>query len=246
MTLLCFLWLVGPVRCITVINTEPMHCCKFLFFTALCVGVHACIFVTTDTISDLMFPTASSHAPLYHGPRYLQQLLQYMKLRHPGHSGASFGSWASWCIVSAVVFSSAVWKEFLFRGVYFGDLRTRMPLWKANLTTSVIYALAHEPLQVSSDGAITLYVVSCAPMLMGALWYGYLYHKCNNLVVLVLAHLLFNVGLFAVHLSKRLSETYQAMVGLSSTVDAMRSIAQADTPMKERSQHEDRSCLLQT
>jgi len=201
MTFLGFLWAVGPMRCIDVINTEPMHMCRLFLLTILGVGVHLCIFVMTDTINDLIFPRASSTVGLYQGPRYLHQLLTYLAIRYPTQSSTSIGPWAAWCVVSAVVFSSAVWKEFLFRGVYLGGLKTKMPFWAANLTTALIYALAHEPLEMSGDGAIKLHLVACTPLLMGAIWYGYLYHKCNNLVVIVLAHLLFNSGLLAMHLS---------------------------------------------
>jgi len=201
MTFLGFLWAVGPTRCITVVNTEPLHKCRLVLLTVLGVGVHLCIFVTTDTINDLIFPRASTTVGLYQGPRYLHQLLTYLAIRYPAHTSASFGPWAAWCVVSGVVFSSAVWKEFLFRGVYLGGLRTKMPFWAANVTTALIYALAHEPLELSSDGTIKLHIVACTPLLMGAIWYGYLYHKCNNLVVIVLAHLLFNSGLLAMHLS---------------------------------------------
>lgn len=200
MTFLGFLWSVGPLRCITVVNTEPMHKCRLLFLTILGACVHACIFIMTDTINDLIFPDAAKTVGLYQGPRYLHQLLMYWAIRYPARATSSVGPWAAWCVVSAVVFSSAVWKEFLFRGVYLGGLRTRMPFWAANVTTALVYALAHEPLQLSSDGAVKLQMVTCAPLLMGAMWYGYLYQSSNNLVVTVLAHLLFNASLLALHL----------------------------------------------
>mmetsp|Transcript_135566 Transcript_135566/g.377532 ORF Transcript_135566/g.377532 Transcript_135566/m.377532 type:complete len:464 (+) Transcript_135566:41-1432(+) len=200
MTFLGFLWSVGPMRCITVVNTEPMHKCRLLVLTVFCFGVHVCIFAMTDTISDLIFPDANAVVDLYTGPRYLHQLLKYLTIRYPERS-ASFGLWAAWCVVSAVVFASAVWKEFLFRGVYLGGLRTRMPFWAANVTVALIYALAHEPLTLSADGTIRLRIVGLSPLMMGAMWYGYLYHKCNNLIVIVLAHLLFNACLLGLHLS---------------------------------------------
>lgn len=200
MTFLGFLWSVGPMRCIAVVNTEPLHKCRFMFLTIMCVVAHVFIFVTVDTISDLIFPQASSTVDLYHGPRYLHQLLRYLAIRYPVRS-ASFGPWVAWCVVSAVVFSSAVWKEFLFRGIYLGGLRTRMPFWVANITVSIIYALAHEPLILSADGTVRLHVVACAPLFMSSMWYGYMYHRCNNLVVVVLSHLTFNATLLWLHLA---------------------------------------------
>jgi len=199
MTFLGFLWSVGPMRCIAVVNTEPMHNCRLLLLTLVCVAVHMLIFVMTDTISDLIFPQASSTVDLYHGPRYLHQLLMYLAIRYPVRN-ASFGPWAAWCVVSAVVFSSAVWKEFLFRGIYLGGLRTKMPFWAANITASLIYALAHEPMFLSGDGTVRLHIVAMAPLLMSSMWYCYMYHSCNNLLVTVLAHLTFNATLLWLHL----------------------------------------------
>eukprot|EP00931_Biecheleriopsis_adriatica_P060832 TRINITY_DN36546_c0_g1_i1.p1 TRINITY_DN36546_c0_g1~~TRINITY_DN36546_c0_g1_i1.p1 ORF type:complete len:431 (-),score=75.07 TRINITY_DN36546_c0_g1_i1:50-1342(-) len=201
MTFLGFLWSVGPQRCIAVVNTEPVRSnCRLLWVSCLGAAVAAIIFIITDTISDLIFPLAASSNDLYHGPRYLHQLLVYLKLRYPVPDD-SFGPWAAWFLVSAVVFSSAVWKEFLFRGVYFGGLRTRMPFWAANMASALIFALAHEPIQLATDGSIKLHIVACAPLMMGAMWYGYLYHISNNLIVTVLAHLMFNSALFALHLN---------------------------------------------
>lgn len=197
-TFIGFLWAVGVQRCIAVLNTEPMHKCRLLFLTAVCTVVHFLVYIFTDTISDLIFPEAGA---LFQGPRYLHQLLMYLAIRYPVRSGAdAIGMWAAWCVVSAVVFASAVWKEFLFRGVYLGGLRTRLPFWAANAITALVYAFAHEPLRLSSDGTISLRLVASAPLLMGSLWYGYLYHRCNNLVVTVLAHLIFNAGLLGLHL----------------------------------------------
>lgn len=198
-TFLGFLWSVGPGRCINVVNTEPMHKCRLAFIALMGGIVHLGIFVATDTISDLIFPDAGKSIDLYSGPRYLHQLLKYLAIRYPSRS-ASFGLWAAWILLSAVVFTSAVWKEFLFRGVYLGGLRTSMPFWAANVTAALVYAFAHEPLQVSHTGTIQLCTVGCAPLFIGSLWCGYLYHSCNNLVVTVCAHLLFNAGLVWLHL----------------------------------------------
>lgn len=200
MTFLGFLWSVGPHRCIAVVNTEPVRTsCRLIWMAMVGAVVYAVIFVIADTISDLIFPLASSAHDLFAGPRYLHQLLLYLTVRYPVRED-SFCSWTAWCVVSAVVFSSAVWKEFLFRGVYLGGLRTRMPFWAANMTTALIYALAHEPIYLSPDGSVTLQLVGCAPLLIGAMWYGYLYQSCNNLIVTVLAHLLFNAVLLGLHL----------------------------------------------
>jgi len=200
MTFLGFLWSVGPQRCIATVNTEPMRSsCRLVFLAIWGAIIHACILITADTISDLIFPLASSSHDLYHGPRYLHQLLRYCTVRYPV-TDDSFGPYLAWCVVSAVVFSSAVWKEFLFRGVYLGGLRSRMPFWAANVVTAMIYALAHEPIILSQDGCVSLKIVGCAPLVMGAMWYGYLYQSCNNLIVVVLAHLLFNSVLLALHI----------------------------------------------
>jgi len=199
-TFLGFLWSVGPQRCIAVVNTEPLRSsCRTVFLAMWGAIIHAGIFITADVISDLIFPLASRSSDLYHGPRYLHQLLTYLTLRYPV-TDDSFGPYLAWCVVSAVVFSSAVWKEFLFRGVYLGGLRSQMPFWAANVITAMIYALAHEPIVLAPDGCLTLKIVGCAPLIMGAMWYGYLYQSCNNLIVIVLAHLLFNSALLALHI----------------------------------------------
>jgi membrane protease YdiL (CAAX protease family) len=200
MTFLGFLWSVGPHRCIAVVNTEPIRStCRLIWIAMVGAVVHAGIFIIADTISDLIFPLASSAHDLFAGPRYLHQLLVYLAVRYPVRED-SLGSSTAWCVVSAVVFSSAVWKEFLFRGVYLGGLRTRMPFWAANMTTALIYALAHEPIYLSPDGSVALQLVGCAPLMIGAMWYGYLYQSCNNLIVTVLAHFIFNATLLGLHL----------------------------------------------
>uniref|UniRef100_A0A7S4UTS5 CAAX prenyl protease 2/Lysostaphin resistance protein A-like domain-containing protein n=1 Tax=Alexandrium monilatum TaxID=311494 RepID=A0A7S4UTS5_9DINO len=160
-----------------------------------------------DTISDLIFPAATGKADLYMGPRCLHRVLMYLTLWCPERD-STFGLWAVWCATSIVVLASSMWKEVLFRGIYLGGLRTHMPFWAANAIGALIYALAHEPLMLSSDGALKLEMVGLAPVLVGGLWYGYLYHKCGNLLVNVIAQLLFNLGLLGLHLAVRLAKPF--------------------------------------
>jgi len=186
-----FLWSIGPKRCIAVVNTEPLRKSRLLWLTCVCAGVQLVIFLITDTISDLIFPKAAERVDLFGGPPYLQQMFQFVDKRNPGRNGC-LTSWISWSILSTVVFSSAVWKEFLFRGVYLGGLRTQMPFWAANMITAFTYSLNHQPINLSDHGILTFDIVTSVPTLMGALWSGYLYYMCNNLVVTVLGHLLVN------------------------------------------------------
>lgn len=199
LTFLGFLCVVGTRRCIAVIDTAPIRWFKVMSLTLVGVFVHTCISFMTDTISDLIFPSVGAAVDLYQGPRYLHNLLLYLAIRYPTKS-ASLGLWAAWCIVSAVVFTSAVWKEFLFRGVYLGGLRTQMPFWVANLIVGCMYALAHEPLSLSDDGTLRFNVIAGAPLLMGSMWYGYLYHQSGNITVTVISHLIFNAMMFWLHL----------------------------------------------
>jgi len=194
-----FLWSIGPKRCIAVVNTEPLRKSRLLWLTCVCAGVQLVIFLITDTISDLIFPKAAERVDLYGGPTYLSQMFQFVDNRNPGRTGC-LTSWISWCILSSVVFSSAVWKEFLFRGVYLGGLRTQMPFWAANMITAFIYSLNHQPINLSDHGILTFDIVASVPTLMGALWCGYFYYMCNNPVVTVLGHLLVNGFYLALHL----------------------------------------------
>lgn len=198
MTFIGFIWSVGPMNCLALVNCESMRIYRLVALTLLCFCVHVFLYAMTDTISDLIFPDAADVADLYSGPRYVHQMLTYLTVRFPLGS-CSIVRWVVWCVVSAVVFASTVWKEFLFRGIYLGSLRTRMPFWAANGTTALIYALAHEPLSLSPDGTVRLEMVGLSPLVMGALWYGYLYNKSNNLLITVVSQMLFNLSLLGLH-----------------------------------------------
>jgi len=159
LALLGFLWSIGPNRCISVVNTEPLRKARLLWLTCVCAGVQIVIFLVTDTVSNLIFPKTAERTDVYEGPPYLHQMFQCVDSSNAGMCGCLTSS-ISWCILSTVVLSSAVWKEFLFRGVYLGGLRTQMPFWAANLMTASIYSLNHQTIKLSDHGVLTLDIVA--------------------------------------------------------------------------------------
>mmetsp|Transcript_9186 Transcript_9186/g.20464 ORF Transcript_9186/g.20464 Transcript_9186/m.20464 type:complete len:484 (+) Transcript_9186:62-1513(+) len=207
-TLLGFLFLLGPKRCIAVVNTEPLRRITFPLWVGLCFVMHVASLIFTDTIVKLIFPGARRRVLLLllQGQQHLGELVRYLALSDPKRPlsyperdwvSAYVEHFMAWFVVVGVVLASAVWKEFLFRGVYLGGLRTKLPFWAANSIVAVLEALAHQPLQLEDDGTVRVSVPGCAPLFAGALCYGYLYNRCQSLQVTVLAHLMFNASIFA-------------------------------------------------
>lgn len=202
LTFLGFLWAIGVKRCIAVVDTEPLSALRHVIYAVTCTMVQMGVWLITCTICQLIFPSAEDVTELFRGPKYLRQLvvyLDYQKQKAALASSDDYTRWAAWCVMVGVVFASAVWKEFLFRGLYMGGLKTRMPFWAASAIAALIYALAHEPLHLSPQGVLKLPLVASAPYVTSAMWYAYFYQCCNNLVVTIFAHLLFNAALFGIH-----------------------------------------------
>jgi len=205
LTMIGFLSVVGPKRCMGVVKIEPILPWRCVALACTCILVHSVISATTEIISGLVFPCGkTSHH--YQGPTYVKELVQYFGQRYRTDAGGVLGiahNMTAWFVVTAVMLASAVWKEFLFRGLYFGGLRTKMPFWVANATTAFVYTMAHQPMNLQATGEVTLNLAASAPLFVGALWYGYLYSNCRSVVVIVLAHVFFNTSLLAIHVFAR-------------------------------------------
>mmetsp|Transcript_23375 Transcript_23375/g.53935 ORF Transcript_23375/g.53935 Transcript_23375/m.53935 type:complete len:550 (+) Transcript_23375:96-1745(+) len=204
-TQLGFLFLLGPKRCVSVVKTESVSWLTFPLWSILCFVMHLVVLALTDTLAKLIFPAAKRRVSLLllQGQQHLSELVQFVLMSNPKVSldkdwvSAYVDYCMGWFIVVGVVLVAAVWKEFLFRGVYLGGLRTKLPFWAANSLVAVCEALAHQPMQLQDDGTVRFSLPGCAPLFAGALWYGYLYSCCQSLQVTVFAHLFFNATIFA-------------------------------------------------
>lgn len=186
------LWNVGWGRlCQYVPYRRALRWARLALLALLCAAAHLGVCLATAGIIDLVFLEARSISKMFRGPLHIRQLVAFL-FTCPDDLLAR-------CGLVAAVLAAAVWREFLFRGVYLGFLRRRLPFWTANASAALIYALALEPPEIAADGTLRLGLVECVLQWMGAMWYGYVYSACDNLMVTVLAHTGLNALLLAMN-----------------------------------------------
>jgi len=57
---------------------------------------------------------------------------------------------------------------------------------------ALAYALEHEPLAYAEDGTVSVHLAPLIPLLAGAAWCGFVYHRSGNLAVTIAAQILVN------------------------------------------------------
>lgn len=186
-TFVGLLWCLGPMRWGRLVHMKHIGKCRLIQTTALCAVIIVALWGFADVLSCCIFPAAERPTAPRKVPRHFRELVQYLACCSSAKDNDP-GAWTMWYVVCISAFASAFWQEFLFRGIYLGCLQAKMQFWSANLLVACLYALEHEPLDVSPTGVVGVRADSIAPLLVGSLWCGYVYHRCGNLAVTVLAH----------------------------------------------------------
>lgn len=199
-TFVGLLWCLGPMQWGRLVHVKNLSKCRLIATTVLCASILVILWVFSDVLSCCIFPAAERPTAPRQVPRYLRELVQYLAGCTPSRDQDP-GAWVLWGVVCTSSVASAFWQEFLFRGIYLGCLQARMEFWTANLLVAVLYALEHEPLDVSPTGVVGVHADSIAPLLVGSLWCGYVYHRCGNLVVTIWAHICVNACIIYLYAS---------------------------------------------
>jgi membrane protease YdiL (CAAX protease family) len=71
-------------------------------------------------------------------------------------------------------------EELLFRGYLYGKLKSNVPTVVAAITTSLLFGLAHQQLNVGIDVFILSLVLCTLRSLTGSIWAGVLVHIIKN------------------------------------------------------------------
>jgi len=199
-TFVGLLWCLGPAQWGRLVQIKRIGKCRLVLAIILCALILVALWVFADVLTCCIFPAAEPTTAPRKVPRYLRELVQYLAGCSPTRDKDP-GSTALWFVVCASAVASAFWQEFLFRGIYLGCLQAQMQFWAANLLVACLYALEHEPLDVSPTGIVGVHADSIAPLLIGSLWTGYIYHRCGNLAVTVLAHACVNACIIYLYAS---------------------------------------------
>lgn len=102
--------------------------------------------------------------------------------------GVTFG------LVSGQVFGNALVEEAFYRGFVFRQLALRWPAWKAALAAALIFALSHLPnrLVFGQRSGLPL-PLDLAGLFAWAVFYAYVYWRCENLFIVIAMHALWNI-----------------------------------------------------